>query len=55
MIGGGLLDTVYQQELDKAKTSITNSFATLALDGWSSIVNDPVIGVSITCNGKTHD
>jgi hypothetical protein len=53
-IGGDLLDTVYQQQLDKVKSTTAGSIATLAIDGWSSITNDPVIGVSFTCKGKSY-
>ena len=27
--------------------------ATLAMDGWSTLQNDPVVGISITSNGQT--
>ena len=32
---------------------LSNCNATLALDGWSSLANDPVVGVSITTSVGT--
>ena len=32
---------------------LLGQFATLAIDGWSNLTNDPVVGISLTTKGKT--
>ena len=52
-VSGDLLDIIYAEEVVKASQEFEGFPATLAVDGWSNITNDPVVGISITCNGKT--
>ena len=52
-LAGPILDEVYMEEKEKAKVQLANCNATLALDGWSSLANDPVVGVSITTSVGT--
>ena len=52
-LAGPILDKIYMEEKEKAKVQLANCNATLALDGWSSLTNDPVVGVSITTSVGT--
>ena len=47
-LAGPVLDELYEQEKEKVKKNLGNCKATLALEGWSTFTNDPVIGISIT-------
>ena len=40
-----ILDSVYQTEWKKFADSVEEKFCTMAVDGWSNIVNDPVVSV----------
>ena len=46
-LAGPILDELYEQK-KKVTKNLRNCNATLELDGWSTIPNDPVIGMSIT-------
>lgn len=50
-IAGDLLNEVYFEEREKAKQSVAVKRGTLSLDGWSTITNTPVIGISFTVEG----
>ena len=39
---------VFEQKKQKVKEKLANCNASLALDGWSNLVSDRVIGISIT-------
>ena len=41
-VGGTLLDTIYDQEVEKAKTRMSGQTVTLAIDSWSTRTNDPL-------------
>ena len=53
-VSGRLLETVYETELKKALGEISGCMATVAVDGWSNICNEPVIGISLIVNGSTY-
>ena len=46
-LAGPLPDELYEAE-KKSKEKIIDRNAILALDGWSTISNEPFIGISIT-------
>ena len=50
-LAGKLLDEVYEEEKLEVTNLVEGHFVTLAIDGWSSPTNDPVIGstASNTC------
>lgn len=43
VIGGTLLDQVYQEELEKCQIYLENKTVCLSIDGWSNIRNEPII------------
>ena len=46
-LGGNLLDTVYDEVLEKTKDDLKNKDCViLTQDGWSSVQNDPIIAHS---------
>ncbi|XP_067412238.1 uncharacterized protein [Emydura macquarii macquarii] len=47
-IGGKLLDTAYEKELEQCARNSEGKFASLSLDGWSNVHNDPVICACVT-------
>ncbi|XP_067412762.1 heterogeneous nuclear ribonucleoprotein U-like protein 1 isoform X2 [Emydura macquarii macquarii] len=47
-IGGRLLDTVYEKELEQCARNTEGKFASLSLHGWSNVHNDPVICACVT-------
>ena len=53
-LAGDLLDEVYEQEKEKVKTKVKGMNATLAIDGWSTLTNEPVLGVCFVCQGVTY-
>ena len=46
-IGGKILDAVYEEEIEAAKSKLSGQTVSLDLDGWSNIHNEPVICASI--------
>ena len=50
-LAGPKLDELYEQE-KKVTENLGKCNATLALDGWSTITNDAVNGISITAERK---
>ena len=50
-LAGELLDEVYEQEKEKVKVKVRGMNATLAIDGWSTLTNEPVLGVCFICQG----
>ena len=53
-IGGELLDEIYASEQTKVKRMVSGSNVTLAIDGWSTLTNEPVLGVSFYHCGKCY-
>ena len=53
-IGGELLDEIYSSEQTKVKRMVSGSNVTLAIDGWSTLTNEPVLGVSFYHCGKCY-
>ena len=53
-VGGQLLETIYEEELDKCRTVLENKNATLDIDGWSNIHNEPVICASIVVENSSY-
>ena len=51
-IAGPLLDEIFDIEQKKVTAEISGMNATIAIDGWSTITNQPVIGVCIYVHGK---
>ncbi len=51
---GELFDTVCSELEDEAKKATNGAFATLSLDGWSIVANDPIIASSIQVNDKVY-
>lgn len=45
-LSGNLLDVVYNEERSKIYGLVEGRRATVSIDGWSNITNNPVIGVS---------
>ena len=54
LIAGPLLDKVFEEEKGKVEKLLKNQLGTLALDGRSTKVLQPVVGVAITGNGNTY-
>ena len=54
LIAGPLLDKVFEEEKGKVEKLVKNQLGTLALDGWSTRVLPPVVGVAVTVNGNTY-
>ena len=48
-IGGSILDSLYETAVE-VRARIEGSMVTLSVDGWSNVRNEPVIGVSISCD-----
>ena len=46
-VAGPLLDEIFDMEKAKVKSVISGMNATIAIDGWSTMKNQPVIGVCI--------
>ena len=53
-LAGPLLDEIYEDELTKVKSHVKGLPVTMAIDGWSTIMNDPVIGVCFYAAGKCY-
>lgn len=53
-LSGTLLDKVHDDIESEFKKKTKDESATLSMDGWSSIKNDPIIASSIQIQGKTH-
>ena len=53
-IGGNLLDEIYEEEQAKVKHLISGMSATIAIDGWSTITNQPIIGICIYAAGNCY-
>lgn len=49
-IRGPLLDELFAEERTKLQPVLHGELVTLAIDGWSSVTNQPVIGVHIGCH-----
>ena len=52
-LGGEPLDEVYAEDLSKASEFCSGQRASLAVDGWSTVQRDPVLGVSLTVGRRT--
>jgi hypothetical protein len=46
-LAGPLLDRIHSKELQRTIGEIAGLFATLMLDGWSTVTNDPVIAAAL--------
>ena len=44
-IGGRILNDVYDAEWEKFSEAMKDKCVTLAIDGWSTLTNDPVLGI----------
>ena len=44
-IGGRILNDVYESEWKKFAETMKNKLVTLAIDGWSNVTNEPVLGI----------
>ena len=53
-VADALLDEVCEQEYSQTTELVSGSYATVAIDGWSNINNDPVTGVSMTTEDKIY-
>ena len=53
-ISGELLDEVYDQEKQKVKQQVQKAHVTLAIYGWSTLTNDPVLGISFYKSGVCY-
>ena len=53
-VAGQLLEEVYAEEKQKVVKLLKDANVTLALDGWSTLQNEPIIGVSISVNGSCY-
>ena len=53
-ISGELLDEVYDQEKQKVKQQVQKAHVTLAIDGWSTLTNDPVLRISFYKSGVCY-
>ena len=53
-VSGELLDEIFQTERNKVKTSIQGAIATLAIDGWSTLTNEPVIGICFMSGNECY-
>ena len=51
---GSLLNEVFDFEFCKVKNSVKGLVGTMSIDGWSTITNDPVIGVCLYIGGKCY-
>ena len=46
-LGGSILDCIHEECMSEIKGKVKGRKVTLSVDGWSSITNEPLIGVSI--------
>lgn len=53
-IAGHLLDKVHDDMESTFRQEVKNKSATLMMDGWSSIKNDPILASSVQVEGKTQ-
>ena len=44
-IGGRILNSVYDAEWQKFTETVKDKLVTLAIDGWSNVTNEPVLGI----------
>ena len=52
-IAGPTLEEVFDEEKKKAVGKVKSLKATLALDGWSNVINDPIVGISFITSGES--
>ena len=52
-VSSTLLPKVYDCELEIVKKFCMGKMASLSMDGWSNITNDPVVGVALSVGEKT--
>lgn len=48
LVANNLLNEVFAQKVENASKKFSNEQSTLSIDGWSSIISTPVLGVSVT-------
>ena len=53
-IAGPLLEEVFDEEKKKTVNKVKSLKATLALDGWSNVTNDPIVGISFIASGESY-
>ena len=53
-LAGPILDELYNEEQKKVKALCSGMMGTLAIDGWSTVTNEPVIGVNVTTNSGSY-
>lgn len=52
-VGGDLLEELYVSELSDVQARLTGRRASVAVDGWSTVQRDPVLGVSLSVGCRT--
>ena len=53
-VSGDFLDEKFQTERNKVNTSIQGAIATLAIDEWSTLTNEPVIGICFMSGNECY-
>lgn len=53
-VGGTLLDELHSEAMDSVTDWCKGRRASLAVDGWSTVQRDPVLGISLTIGQKTY-
>ncbi|XP_073538136.1 uncharacterized protein [Phyllobates terribilis] len=47
-VAGKLLDQVYDREMEQCATALEGKIVNLSIDGWSNVLNDPIVCACIT-------
>ena len=53
-LAGPLLEEIFDEEKKKTVGKLKSLKATLALDGWSKVTNDPIVGISFIASGEFY-
>lgn len=54
LVAGKLLDQLFSETVDTVKAQVSGDMASLLIDGWSNLRNDPVLGVSVALPGRSY-
>ena len=53
-MGGRLLDQVHLEEIAKVRQQLVGRNVTLAIDCWTTVSSEPVLGMAICCDGLSY-
>ena len=53
-VAGHLLDELYGQGLEQLKAETKGGMVTMSIDGWSTVQNEPVVGIALSSDTTTY-